>query len=152
YREATSLGASTNGILQHCVVQLGDRVHAGQILGSLQDFEQKANFGVAEAKYKLAQVRVKTAEPLLARRAISKDELDILKGEMETRSMELELARAGLRAREFVSPHDGVIAAVYKKKGETINSTGDPVFRVVNPNVLRVTGALDLADAWRVKP
>jgi RND family efflux transporter MFP subunit len=153
YRDATSLGATTSAILQDCPVQVGDRVQAGQVLGRLQDIEQRANVGVAEARYKLAQTRVKTATPLLASRSLAQDEFDVLKGEMDTRRMELELARATVRTREFVSPHEGVVVAVYKKKGETVNGyAGDPVFRVVNPDVLRVTGALDLPDSWRVKP
>jgi len=152
YRYATNLGASVNGILQDRLVELGDAVKAGQLLGRLQDIEQQALEKVAKARYNLAATRVRTAEPLIASRAISKDEFDILKGSMETELNSVEAAWAAVKIRQLISPHDGVVVGIFKNQGESVNYTSDPVFRVVNTDLLRVTGYLDVTDAWRVQP
>jgi multidrug efflux pump subunit AcrA (membrane-fusion protein) len=55
-----------------------------------------------------------------------------------------------VRERQFVSPHDGVVVAVFKGQGESA-ALHDPLFRVVNTDRLRVTGYLDVLDAWRVR-
>src|SRR5262249_51209871 len=42
YRHATLLGAPAAGVIQDCLVDLGDRVKEGQVLGRIQDLEQRA--------------------------------------------------------------------------------------------------------------
>ena len=42
YVKSTLLGAPLPGILQDCLVQAGDRVNAGQVLGRIQDREARA--------------------------------------------------------------------------------------------------------------
>jgi RND family efflux transporter MFP subunit len=152
YRDSTNVGASTDtATLQDCLVELGDRVRAGQVLGRLQDSEEKAKVEAAQARYALATARYRRGESLASSKGtISRDELDVLRGQMEEDRTLLEAARAALRVREIVSPHDGVVVSLYRAKGEGVSH--DPVFRVVNPEVVWATGALDIPDIWRVKP
>ncbi len=58
---------------------------------------------------------------------------------------------ATIRSREIRSPHDGVVVEVLKVPGQSISGL-DSVLRVVDPSELRVTGYLDVTDAWRVRP
>jgi multidrug efflux pump subunit AcrA (membrane-fusion protein) len=67
-----------------------------------------------------------------------------------TAQIEVQQAAGVLRNREFVAPHDGVVVAVHKNPGESV-TPGEAVFRVVNTDVVRVTGHLDITDAWRVR-
>jgi RND family efflux transporter MFP subunit len=196
YRHATQLGAPAPGILQDCLVELGDKVKAGQVLGRLQDKEQRAEMErakfeaesvasvrTAESKYNLARTKLRYARDLFQRNAIGKEEYEIAKQEEETARLTLEevqvahrlaelryrQAEAAVRAREIVSPHDGIVVQIVRRPGEAVSTIPkDPivrrpgeavpalpkelVFRVVNAEVLRVTGYLDAVDAWRVCP
>ena len=152
YRYATNLGVSVSGVIQDCFVDLGDRVKAGQVLARIDYLEQEANVGVAEAKFNLATTRLQTAAPLYGTHALSKDELDVLKGDVASALKTLEAAKAARQVRDIIAPHDGVVVDIFHKRGEGVNYGNDPVFRVVNWEVLRVTGFLDVVDAWRVHP
>lgn len=180
YRQATLLGAPIAGVIQDSLVDLGDRVKAGQVLGRIQDLEQRAEMErckyeaehpaavrTAESKYDLAKIRTRYAKELTQEKAVSRLEYDVLKREEETARLSLEeakvlqrlaqlhyqQARAAVQVREIISPHDGIIVQVLKRKGEAVSVLpNDPVYRVVNPEVLRVTGYLDAVDAWRVRP
>src|SRR5262249_24794917 len=55
-----------------------------------------------------------------------------------------------IQSRSFVSPFDGIVVAVLKSKGESVEPNA-PVFRVVGPDSLRVSGFLDVGDAWQVR-
>ncbi|HEY7309645.1 MAG TPA: efflux RND transporter periplasmic adaptor subunit [Gemmataceae bacterium] len=194
YRHATELDAPAPGILQDCLVELGDKVKAGQVLGRLQDKEQRAEMErskfeaesmasvrTAESRYTLARTKHRYARDLFQRNAIGKEEYEVAKQEEETARLALEEVKAAhrvaelrykqaevaVRAREIVSPHDGVVVQIVRRPGEAMSSLGkepvvrrageavsalpkDPIFRVVNAEVLRVTGYLDAGDAWRV--
>ena len=62
---------------------------------------------------------------------------------------QLHAAKAMVAAREIVSPHDGVIVEVYKNVGEAITFSM-PIYKVVAIDRMRVTGYLDVGDAWHV--
>jgi multidrug efflux pump subunit AcrA (membrane-fusion protein) len=78
-------------------------------------------------------------------------------------------AEAAVRTREIVSPHEGIVVQIVRRPGEAVSALPrdpilrrpgeagstlpkDPIFRVVNVEVLRVTGYLDAGDTWRVHP
>ena len=64
--------------------------------------------------------------------------------------VQYQQAEAAVHAREFVSPHDGVVVEALKGPGEVIGF-GESVFQVIDVDHLRVTGSLDVADAWQVR-
>jgi RND family efflux transporter MFP subunit len=180
YRDATQLGAPTAGVIQDCLVDLGDRVKAAQVLGRIQDLEQRAEMErakleaenlapvkAAESRLNLAQSKSRRSRVIIQRQAqaISREEFEVLQKEEETARLTLEEAQvlhrlaelryrqaeAAVRTREITSPHDGVVVEILRRKGEAVSILRqDPVFEVVNPELLRVTGRLDVVDAWRV--
>jgi len=178
YRKASLLGANQIGVLEECRVAPGDRVKAGQVLGHLRDEEFRAELDaratqaasdiairVAEAKHKLALSKLVRTQKLINRNYASIEELSIQTQEEEAERLSIEEARLGkrlaelqrkqseatIRSREIKSPHDGVVVEVMKVPGQSV-SVADPVLRVVDPSELRVTGYLDVTDAWRVRP
>ena len=87
----------------------------------------------------------------LQRYAVKTAELG-LQAAIQSRHMaeaRLHTAKAMVAAREIVSPHDGIIVEIYKNAGEAITS-GMPIYKVVAIDRMRVTGYLDVGDAWRV--
>jgi RND family efflux transporter MFP subunit len=180
YRHATLLGAPTAGVIQDCLVDLGDRVKAGQVLGRIQDLEQRAEMErakleaeslapvrTAESRLDLARTKSRYSRELIRHQAVGKEEFEVSQKEEETARLTLEEAQvlhrlaelryrqaeAAVRTREITSPHDGIVVQVLRRKGEAVSIIRqDPIFRVVNPELLRVTGYLDAVDAWRVRP
>ncbi len=178
YKKTSLLGANQIGVLEECRVAPGDKVKACQVLGHLRDEEFRAELEaratqaasdiairVAEAKHKLAKSQLERTQKLINRNYSSVEELSIKTQEEEAERLSIEDARqkkrlaelerrhteATIRSREIRSPHDGVVVEVLKVPGQSV-SIADPILRVVDPSELRVTGYLDVTDAWRVRP
>jgi multidrug efflux pump subunit AcrA (membrane-fusion protein) len=174
-----ALMGQSASILQECCVREGDRVKAGQVLGRVMDRDLRAELEVrraeaessieiqlCEAKHEVTLNRLMHSENLQRRdrRLVGGEEYQLHKSEERTTALEIEQAKLRrrlaklqlqqteflVRAREFLSPHDGVVVEVYKKAGEAI-SVGEPIFRVVDVDRLKVTGHLNLSDYWRVR-
>jgi len=177
YKKTSLLGANQMGVLEECRVAPGDKVKAGQVLGHLRDEEFRAELDaraaqaasdiairVAEARHRLAVSKLERTQKLINRNYASVEELSIQIQEEEAERLSIEEARqnkrlaelqrkqtvATIRSREIRSPHDGVVVEVLKVPGQSI-SAADPVLRVVDPSEIRVTGYLDVPDAWRVR-
>jgi RND family efflux transporter MFP subunit len=173
------MGTTMTSVLQDCLVQLGDRVKAGQVLGRIADREIKVELDlrtaeaenlldlrISETRGDQAQNKLKRTEKLQKRnttyvpaeeRVAQELDLSAAKLQIEESKYELRLAElkrrqaeALMRAREFVSPHDGVVVEIQKEQGEAV-SVNEPNFRVVEVDWLRVTGYLNLPDFWRVR-
>jgi RND family efflux transporter MFP subunit len=178
YRRDTLLGASDQGVLQELGVRLGDAVAAGQVLGRLQDGDLRAALEVDraaaesqvavqknEAQYAERLERLRQTDLLRARDATTSFEQRMARLEAESARLDVEDARAQrrlaqlrvqqteaqLRLREVTSPHAGVVVEILKEPGESIN-VNEPVLRMADVAWIRVTGQLDVADAWRVRP
>jgi RND family efflux transporter MFP subunit len=178
YKKTSLLGANQMGVLETCLVSPGDRVKAGQVLGNLRDEEFRAELDtratqaasvipvrVAEAKHRLALSQLERTRKLISRNFASAEELNIRSQEEEAERLAIEEAQlnkrlaelqrrqteATIRSREIRSPHDGVVVEVLKVPGQSV-SLADPILRVVDPRELRVTGYLDVTNAWRVRP
>lgn len=176
YEHSSTIGSHLYGVFEECLVAPGDRVAAGQLLGRLTDGEIRAEVKLREAEagsdveVRLGEARTAQAvskmrrtEALVRRNASSQEELAEHKLAAEAARLEVEQARhrrrlaaiqlehakAVLRTRELVSPHDGVVAAVEKRRGEPV-SPRDPVFQIVDTDHLRVTGQVDVTEVWRL--
>ena len=177
FERSTLLGSATTGAIQEVLVKPGQAVKAGQVLGRLFDADLRAevmqrtceaenNIEIRLGEPKLAQARHrrKASDLLSKRNMISAEELEMHRLEAQSAELEVEAARhrrhlaelardqveAMLQCREFVSPHDGIVGAVLKSKGESV-TLNEPVFRVIGPDTIRVSGYLDVGDAWNVR-
>ena len=177
YVRSTLLGAVLPGILQDCLVQPGDRVKAGQVLGRIQDREARAemelrraqaesdvDIRLKEAKHARTLIRLKASESLNQRSMLSLDLLSVDRLDETIARLEVENAKLGRRmaqlqlaqsqatvgAREIVATHDGVVVAVLKQAGESVTPVM-PIFQVVDPDRIQVVGSLDVQDATRVR-
>jgi cobalt-zinc-cadmium efflux system membrane fusion protein len=177
FEQTTLLGAAQMGVVSEMLVKPGDQVRAGQVLGRLFDIELRAelelrraeaesdtDIRLGEAKLALAMSKLKASEALSKRNLISAEELTTHKLDAQSATLEIEAARhkrhlavltsrqveATIQSREFVSPHDGIVVMVFKRKGESV-APNESVARLVGATTVRVTGYLDIGDAWQVK-
>jgi RND family efflux transporter MFP subunit len=177
FEQTTLLGAAQMGVISEMLVKPSDRVKAGQVLGRLFDAELRAelelrraeaesdiDIRLGEAKLALAMSKLKASEALGKRNLISTEELTTHKLDAQSATLEIEAARhkrhlavltsrqveATILARGFISPHDGIVVMVLKRKGESV-APNESVLRLVGAETVRVTGYLDVGDAWQVK-
>ena len=179
YEHSTLVGPNQNvGRIQECLVRPGDRVQGGQVLGRLfnQDVlaELESRTVALESSETVVHQREVTLEvertklrrdgALHKRNAVSIQDLQLQQLAVKTAELELQAANQGRRmaeaqlhaakamvaAREIVSPHDGIIVEIYKNVGEAI-TVSLPIYKVVAIDRMRVTGYLDVGDAWRVR-
>ena len=177
YVRTTTLGSSTHGLLRECLVEPGDRVEAGQVLGRLRDEEARAEVQLRELEAKsTVDVRLNEAKKaqadnkmarsmaLLRRGAINAEEVETHRLEVDAAALEVERSRYShqlaqvrledakmrLRACEFVSPHAGIVAAAPKHAGEPV-APNEILFKVVDPERIEVTGFADVTDVWRLR-
>jgi RND family efflux transporter MFP subunit len=120
---------------------------------------------LSKARSAQATIKMRTTQSLLRRNAASQEEYNLHKTEAEAAALAIEQAeqshrlaqvrlgqaQAQLRAREFIAPHDGVVTAILKRKGEPV-APNEPVFKVVDIDHLQVTGKVDVSDSWRLRP
>ena len=177
YEHDSEVGAAIAGMIGECRVTPGTKVKAGQLLGRLFDEDVHAEMALhhaeantdveirlAEAQHALAASKAKRTASLWKRNAASEEELNqdrilataalvaVEKAKHLRRiaSIQLDQAKAMLKTREFVSPHDGVVTEVLRKKGEIV-AIRDPVFHVVDTDLLKVITQVDVSDVWRLR-
>lgn len=177
YVRTSSIAAPAQGSLRERLVEPGDRVDAGQVLGRLDDDEARAevNFLELQAKSdvdvrlseaKKAQVDSKMARSmlLLRRGAINAEEVELHRLEAAAAALEVERskytlqlaqarfnsAKVKLRDCEFVSPHAGIVILAPKHPGESV-AANEVLFKVVDPERIEVTGFADVTDVWRLR-
>jgi RND family efflux transporter MFP subunit len=177
HERISAVGPSAFGILKESFVEPGEEVKKGQILGRLMDEDARAevqlreaavtsdvDIRLSESKNAIAQNRLKITSSLLRRNAASREEHSQQRLEAEAMALEVEnakyrrqlaeaqlrQAKAMLRVRELVSPHQGVVTEVLRRPSEPV-APNQPVFRVVDVDHIVVTGQVDVVDIWRLR-
>jgi RND family efflux transporter MFP subunit len=173
------MGTSSTSVLQECLVRLGDRVKAGQVLGRIMDRDVRAELEIrtaeaenllalqiSETKSDSAANRLRRSQKLQERNTwyvpaeerihqeldLKAAQLEVEESKYERRLAEIKRRQTEvlLQSRQYVSPHDGVVVEIHKEQGEAV-IVAEPVFRVVDVDWLKVTGHLNLTDFWRVR-
>ena len=177
YERNTPIGSSIYSVLKECAVEPGATVKAGQVLGRLIDDDVRTeiklreaeaasdiDIRLSEAKSARAQAKAARTALLVRRNAASQEEWNehrieaaasILEVEQarhrhKIAAIQVEVARSQLLPRTLITPHDGVVTAVLKRKGEAV-SPRDPLFQVVDTTTLRVVGQVDVAEVWHLR-
>jgi RND family efflux transporter MFP subunit len=158
------LASSALGMVAELKVDRGDIVHAGEVLGKLDDSVEAANLELAKARAvndydiighraRLAFLRKKfeRAEELSGPKIVSRNTRDEAESDMKVEEQQLHLAElqqavarlearqaaAVLRQRTFVSPINGVVVERLLSVGEYRNDQS-PILRLAEIDPLRV--------------
>jgi RND family efflux transporter MFP subunit len=147
--------ARVSGYLKMWYQDIGAHVKAGELLATIEtpDLDQelaqaKANLGVADATWRLAQVTAGRWQKLLKTDAVSVQEVDVKTGDAAAKQEAVTAAQANvarLQAEEgfkqIVAPFDGVITARRTDVGALINAgsgIGPELFSVADVHKMRV--------------
>jgi membrane fusion protein, multidrug efflux system len=152
---AAPIHARVGGYLKQWNVDIGEKVHAGQLLGLIetpeldQQFEQaKAELVRAQASVRLADTTARRWNNLLASHSVSKQEADEKASEAETAGANELAARADVDRlvalesfKRIVAPFDGTVTARNTDIGDLITANtngGEPLFSVADTSRMRL--------------
>jgi RND family efflux transporter MFP subunit len=161
----TPIYARTSGYIKHWYVDIGARVHAGQLMADIETPELDQQLQQAQADLKTAQANLNIAgitsarwQKLLAKNAVSKQETDQAMSDLSARQSAVSASEANVRRlqqmqnfEKVVAPFDGVVLARNIDIGSLIeagaNSQTKELFHVGATNLLRVYVAVPEAYA-----
>ncbi len=147
-----SIHARTSGYLAKCLVDIGDRVKAGQALAIIDspEVDQQLNqaravLEQARANLELARVTAERWKFLGKENAVSQQDLDQKAADLAVRQADVDAAKADVERFEqlkgfetVTAPFDGVIAARGVDVGTLITAgSGPEMFRLEQSQVLR---------------
>jgi RND family efflux transporter MFP subunit len=147
--------ARVNGYVKDWKVDIGGRVHAGQLLAELEapDLDQqlsqaKADLLTAQANAALARTTARRWQQLVKADAVSRQEVDMKNGDFAAKQAIVKATRANVERLEvlegftrIVAPFDGVVTARATDVGALINAgsgKGLELFVVSNTEKLRL--------------
>lgn len=134
-----SLAAEVEGQVKQVLVDLGDRVRAGQVLARLDDSLLLASLRETEAKFQSARADEERARPLLAQGIVSPQEYGRLKAARDAARASRDLLATRVARAEIRAPMAGAVSARRVDVGDYAR-VGSPLFDLVDDRVLRLRG------------
>ncbi|MBI3527645.1 MAG: efflux RND transporter periplasmic adaptor subunit [Betaproteobacteria bacterium] len=156
--KATTLYSKVGGYLSKITVDVGDRVHAGQLIAEVQapelESEYKSTVSEMENRERLAQ----RTRDLAAKGFFSQQALDNADTDVRTARGRVDTLRSQLGYRSLYAPYAGVVTGRYVDPGALITNAANnqtssqPVVTVSDPSKLRVSVYVEQVDARVVRP
>ena len=156
--KATTLYSKVGGYLSKITVEVGDRVHAGQLIAEVQapelESEYKSTLSEMENRERLAQ---RTRE-LAAKGFFSQQALDNADTDVRTARGRVDTLRSQLAYRSLYAPFAGVVTGRFVDPGALITNAANnqtssqPVVTVADPSKLRVSVYIEQVDARFIQP
>jgi RND family efflux transporter MFP subunit len=146
------IGSQISGYqLTQVRVNVGDRVHKGQVLARMNSALLKAEEMQLQASYEQAQANAKRALSLQASGSIS--EQDILQATtlVKTARGQLDYKQLQLRYTDVIAPDDGVISSRTATVGAVVSS-GQELFRMILKGRLEWRGELTAEQLMQIAP
>ncbi|MEI8055432.1 MAG: efflux RND transporter periplasmic adaptor subunit [bacterium] len=159
--------ARTNGYVKNWFTPIGTHVHQGDVLAEIETPEvdaqlrqAEADLKTAEANYELAKITAKRWKNLRKTDSVSKQEADEKIADAKAKEATLASAKANRdhlyelsMFKTVRAPFDGVIYARSLDVGMLVNAgnnPGQPLFRIVQADVLRVYVKVPQNDSARI--
>lgn len=153
--DETTLAFRLDGRMISREVDIGARVHAGQVLASLESETGKnqlasarADVESARAAEQVAALNLKRMQALMPSGAIARTQLDSARADWQSAASKLKSSTAALRNAEqnlswtqLVAPADGIITRVNASAGQVV-SAGQAVFTLATSEARDVVFAV----------
>ncbi|MDP4529867.1 efflux RND transporter periplasmic adaptor subunit [Alkalimonas delamerensis] len=134
-RETVRISAQTRGIVQQLLVEEGDSVHAGQLLLSLDQAEQRAELARAEALLEQAQLAYRRQAELYQRELTSASEYQAQAAALRVAESEYQLWQTRVAFGTVLAPRDAVVSRRWVELGESIREQ-DPLLELTDVSQL----------------
>lgn len=166
---SAAIYARTNGYVRNWKADIGDDVGAGQLLATLdapevlqQLAQARADYRTALANRRLAQTSAERWQAMLAKDAVSRQEVDERNGEFAARSALADAALANVRRLEamedftrITAPFAGTVTSRSAQLGALVvagNAASQPLFTISDTHRMRVYVRVPQAAAMQVQP
>src|SRR6185295_5707718 len=156
--KATTLYSKVGGYLSKITVDVGDRVHTGQLIAEVQapelESEYKSTISEMENRQRIAQ----RTKDLAEKGFFSQQARDNADTDVRTARGRVDTLRSQMGYRSLYAPYDGVVTGRYVDPGALITNAANnqtssqPVVTVSDPSKLRVSVYVEQVDARFVRP
>lgn len=148
--EQVDIRSEVSGIVESINFKEGQKVEQGQVLFRVNDIEMRAKFAQTESAQNLASENERRAKLLLEKEAISQEEYDISKADLQSTRAESQLTAAQLSKTTVRAPFSGTIGLRSISKG-TYVTPATPIAKLINTNQLKITFSVPEKYASRMK-
>ncbi len=156
--KATTLYSKVGGYLSRITVDVGDRVHAGQLIAEVQAPELEAEYKSTVSEMENRERQAQRTRDLAAKGFFSQQALDNADTEVRTSRGRVDILRAQMGYRSLYAPYAGVVTGRYVDPGALITNAANnqtssqPVVTIADPSTLRVSVYAEQVDARFVHP
>lgn len=152
--QSTKVYAKTNGFVRKTLVDIGDKVKAGQLLAEIEVPESDEELRVARARLEEAEANAKVTASITDRRialaekgVVSSEDADTARGRAISANAALKTTRAEVQRigavrgyQRVVAPFDGVVTKRLVNRGALVTATGGvELFEIADLSTLRVS-------------
>ena len=156
--KATTLYSKVGGYLSKITVDVGDRVHAGQLIAEVQAPELEAEYKSTVSEMENRERQALRTRDLAAKGFFSQQALDNADTDVRTARGRVDTLRSQMGYRSLYAPYAGVVTGRYVDPGALITnaannqSSSQPVVTVSDPSKLRVSVYVEQVDAHFIQP
>jgi len=129
------------GIITKIFVTEGQNVSKGQVLATIDNELLNGNLEQLKSQYNLAVILYQKQKNLWDQQIGTEVQFLQAKNNKENLEKSMELIKEQLAQTRIVSPINGNVDQIFAKIGQTA-AAGSPQFRIVNTDVLKITGGL----------
>jgi RND family efflux transporter MFP subunit len=156
--KATTLYSKVGGYLSKITVDVGDRVHAGQLIAEVQAPELESEYKSTVSELENRERQAQRTRDLAAKGFFSQQALDNADTEVRTARGRVDTLRSQMGYRSLYAPFAGVVTGRYVDPGALITNAANnqtssqPVVTISDPSKLRVSVYVEQVDAHSIKP
>ena len=136
--EQVELRSEVSGVVESINFREGAKVNKGQVLFKVNDLELRAQLAKIETAEKLAAENERRAQLLLDKEAISQEEYDVARADLQSAKAESQLIAAQLAKATVRAPFSGTIGLRSISEG-TYVTPSTLIARLVNTDQLKLT-------------
>lgn len=135
--KSVTVSAEVAGKIEWLGVEEGRRVEVGTAIARIDTSTLQADVDKAASAYRLAQSNFKRGERLFSEKAVSEDEFDRRKSQLEVAEALYASARIRFEKGGIAAPAAGILNRRYIELGEYVN-VGDPIADIVQIDRVKV--------------
>ena len=141
--EGRSVGAGfrTGGQIRRLIVDEGDYVRRGQVIGYLDDSDYRLQLLQLETQYNQLSSELRRIEELHLHNSVSDNDYEKAVAGLNQLKIQLDLVRNQLNYTQLTAPVSGHVVERMMEEGE-MTGTGTPVFRIVDDAGIEASVAL----------
>ncbi|MEO8156185.1 MAG: efflux RND transporter periplasmic adaptor subunit [Betaproteobacteria bacterium] len=156
--KATTLYSKVGGYLSRITVDVGDRVHAGQLIAQVQAPELEAEYKSTVSEMENRERQAQRTRDLAGKGFFSQQALDNADTDVRTARGRVDTLRSQMAYRSLYAPFAGVVTRRFVDPGALITNavnnqtSSQAVVTVSDPSKLRVSTYVEQVDAHFIQP